>query len=486
MKRGSSTSLRSTLLRWLLLPAVLVVPINALLTYRESVAISNAAYDRSLLMFARSIAEGIRVDEGVLVADLPYAAIDTIETGLGDRIFYRVTGPQQRLLGGYDDLPAVPADVPMSTLYPVLVQFYDGVYRGLPVWVAALHQPISEEGAAGMALVQVAETLEARAALIERVLVQAVAKQLVLLVLAVAFILMAVRRGLSALDDLRRNAEARSVGDLTPFDERAVPAETRAFVEALNRYIARLAELILLRKRFIENAAHQLRTPIAVLKTQVALAQREDDPQALRVIVRAMSATTDGAARLANQLLSLTRAEHGPAQRREIVDLVAMSRQVCLDFAARAIAEGIDFGLETESDAVVPVDGDAVQLQEMLVNLVDNAMKYGAPGERVTVAVHPNESGGVLTFDDSGPGIPVNERENVLRRFYRMPGQPQVGSGLGLAIVDETARQHGGTVELQDSPLGGLRVRVQFPPLGSASGKGAPVMRAGSRGGLRA
>ena len=481
MKPGGSTSLRGTLLRWLLLPAVLVVPINALLTYRESVAISNAAYDRSLLMSARSIAEGIRFENGLLVVDLPYAAIDTTETGLGGRIFYRVTGPQQRLLGGYDDLPAVPAEVPMSTAYPVLVQFYDGVYRGLPVRVAALHQPISEEGAAGMALVQVAETLEARAALIERVLVQAVAKQLVLLGLAVAFILMAVRRGLSALDELRRNAEARSVGDLTPFDERAVPAETRAFVEALNRYIARLAELILLRKRFIENAAHQLRTPIAVLKTQVALAQREDDPKALRVIVNAMSATTDGAARLANQLLSLTRAEHGPAQRREIVDLVALSRQVCLDFASRAVAEGIDFGLETESDVAVPVEGDAVQLQEMLVNLVDNAMKYGAPGQRVTVAVQLEDGSGVLTVDDSGPGIPVNERENVLRRFYRIPGQPQVGSGLGLAIVDETARQHGGTVELQDSPLGGLRVRVQLPLREPTRESAAAAPRAGAR-----
>jgi len=458
--RRRAASLRGTLLRWLILPTVVVLPLNALFTYRESVSIANAAYDRSLLLSARTIAEAMRVRGERLVVDLPYAAIDMTEAGLGARVFYRISGPDGAVLGGDADLPAVPQGVALSTAYPALVRFYDASYRGLPVRVAALHQPISEAALNGMALVQVAETLEARDILIQRILTQTVTKQLLLLALAVALILVAVRRGLAPLDALRRNAEARTVQDLQPFDEDSAPAETRAFVAALNRYMGRLAELIMLRKRFIENAAHQLRTPIAVLKTQVALARREHEATALREIVDAMGDTADSAARLANQLLSLTRAEHGPAGHREAVDLDALCRAVCLEVAPRAVADGIDLGFEA-SAAGARLQGDAVLLQEMVVNLVDNAIKYAGPRARVTVRVLGAPGCG-LQVDDSGPGIPEAERAQVLRRFYRGPGQTVPGSGLGLAIAEETAAQHGGRLVLGESPYGGLRVTVSF------------------------
>jgi two-component system sensor histidine kinase TctE len=322
-----ATSLRSTLLRWLLIPTVILLPLSALYAYREGTAIANAAYDRSLLLAARTMAETIRGVDGQLVVDLSYAALDMAESGLGARVFHRITGPDDHLLAGFDDLPPVPGGTGLSPAYPALVHFYDAHYRGLPVRVAALHQPVSEPGFNGMALVQVAETLEARELVTHRLMTQSITRQVLLLALAVALILVAVRRGLAPLDGLRHDAEARTVNDLTPFDERTAPGETRAFVRALNRYVARLAELITLRKRFIENAAHQLRTPIAVLKTQVALAAREDDPQALR---DRPGHGRNGRCRraLANQLLSLTRAEHGPVAHREEVDSAALARQV--------------------------------------------------------------------------------------------------------------------------------------------------------------
>jgi two-component system sensor histidine kinase TctE len=472
VKRCEAHSLRGTLLRWLLPPAVIVLALNAIVTYREGVATANTAYDRSLLLSARTIAEGIRMTEGRLFVDLPYAAIDSTEDGLGARVFYRITGPDGRHLAGYDDFPAVPPQVRPSSAYPVLVRFYDGSYRGLPLRVAALDQPVSGEQRSVMALVQVAETLEARELLTKRLLLQTVVEQLLLLALAVGLILVTVKRGLASLDRLRSNAELRTVHDLTPFEESTVPGEARAFVRALNRYIARLAELITLRKRFIESAAHQLRTPIAVLKTQIALAQRERDLGSIREIVDAMSVTTDSAARLANQLLSLTRAEHGLAGQREAVDLGGLCRQVCLELSARAVAQDVDLGFEGPPHGSCTLDGDAVQLQEMLVNLLDNALKYAGAGERVVVRVRGEARRCVLEVDDSGPGIPETERTNVLRRFYRVPGQAVPGCGLGLAIVDETARQHGGTVALDDSPCGGLRVRLRFPmrfPAGAES-----------------
>jgi len=456
---GSGGSLRATLLRWLLLPTLVLVPLNALWTYREGVAVANAAYDRSLLLSARTIAERLRVERGRLVLDLPYAALDMTENDLGGELYYRVSGLANELISGFDDFPPLPAGLPLSTAYPALVRFYDARYKGQPVRVAALHQPVSDEGVSGVALVQVAETLESRAALTQRILVDTLLRQGLLLGAAVGLILVAVGRGLRPLDRIGAELERRAVHELTPLDERSAPAETRSFVAALNRYIARLAELIELRKRFIANAAHQLRTPIAVLKTQIGVARREPDGESLRAIVNAMDGTTQAAARLANQLLSLTRAEHGVAAPHEPVDLAALARGVCLDLTPRAIEAGIDLGLEVD-DAPPVVAGDPLLLQEMLVNVIDNAIRYAGRDARVTVRVARD---GTLEVEDNGPGIPASERANVLKRFYRVPGQAAPGSGLGLAIVDEIVMQHGGRLELRDAASGGLYVHIELP-----------------------
>lgn len=460
----SGGSLRGTLLRWLLVPAMILLPLNALFTYREGVAVANAAYDRSLLLSARTIAERLRVERGRLTVDLPYAALDMAENDLGGRLFYRVTGIRNDFLAGFDDFPPLPPDLPLSAAYPALVRFYDAGYRGHQVRVAAFHQPINEGAVTGMALVQVAETFESRDALTERILLDMLRRQALLIGAVIVLILVGVARGLRPLDRLRDNLEHRGIQDLTPLDESTVPAETRAFVAALNRYIGRLAELVELRKRFIANAAHQLRTPIAVLKTQIGVAQREPDDAALRPIVDAMEATTQTAARLANQLLSLTRAEHGVTARGETVDLVELSRNVCLELAPRAMDCGIDLGHDA-GDAAAPmvVRGDAVLLHEMLVNLIDNAAKYAGRGARVTVRLASAGNLCSLTVEDSGPGISIEERRHVRKRFYRVPGQAIPGSGLGLAIVDEIVSQHRGRIELEDAELGGLKVRVELP-----------------------
>ncbi len=463
MSSARPGSLRGTLLRWLLWPTLILLPINAVFTYREGIAVANAAYDRSLLLSARTIAERARVENGRLNIDLPYAALDMVENDIGGRLYYRVLGTESEFVAGFDDFPALPSDVPLSPTYPALVRFYDTQYHGTPVRAAAFFQPINENGLMGMILIQVAETYDSRNALTERILIDTLLRQGLLIAASIVLIVFAVRRGLRTLDRLREDVEARSQLDLTPLDERAVPAETRPFVAALNRYIGRLSDLVDLRKRFIANAAHQLRTPIAVLKTQVALAERETDPQAVRAIVAAMSATTDTAARLANQLLSLTRAEHGMGTGEQRIDLIALARNACLDFAPRALEIGLDLGFDAPDDASIEVAGDAVLLSEMIGNLLDNAIKYCASGDGITVRVAVADDTAVLEVDDSGPGIPAAERENVLKRFYRVPGQAVSGSGLGLAIVNEIVMQHHGSIALGEGALGGLRVRVILP-----------------------
>jgi two-component system sensor histidine kinase TctE len=370
---------------------------------------------------------------------------------------------RQPLLAGYADLPGPPDKLPMSTAYPALVHFYDVVYQGQQLRAAAFYQPINEQGLTGMAVVHVAETFATRDALTERILIDTLLRQALLIGCSIVLILVGISRGLRPIDRLRDNLEARGIQDLTPLDESAVPAETRPFVGALNRYIGRLAELVELRKRFIANAAHQLRTPIAVLKTQIGIARRETDLQSLHSIVQAMDSTTDTAARLANQLLSLTRAEHGVAASGQDVDMVALARNVCLDLSPRAVEAGIDLGFDAAASDPSVVRGDPMLLHEMLVNLIDNAIKYAGRGERVTVRVSAGDGLCTLIVEDSGPGIAAQERAQVKRRFYRVPGQSVPGSGLGLAIVDEIVTQHAGRFELDEAEIGGLRVRIRLP-----------------------
>lgn len=457
-------SLRATLLRWLLLPTLVLLPLNSWFTYREGVAVANAAYDRSLLLSARTIAERLHVERGRLGVDLPFAALDMVESDLGGQLYYRVTGTAGDFVAGFDDFPTLPPNLPLSPAYPALVRFYDAHYRERRVRVAALYQAVNEGGVVGMALVQVAETFESRDALTERILVDTLLRQSLLLGAAVMLIVVAVRRGLRPLDLLRADLEGRSVQNLTPLDVSTAPAETRPLVAAMNLYVERLAELVELRKRFIANAAHQLRTPIAVLKTQVGLARRESCPATLKRIVDAMDATTDAAARLANQLLALTRAEHGVVAGGELVDLVALARGVCLDMAPGAREARLDLGLDAPAQHAVTLAGDAVLLHELLVNLVDNAIKYAGPQQHVTVRIVPAPDGSCsLEVEDSGPGIAAHERALVLKRFYRVPGQGVPGSGLGLAIVDEIVAQHAGCLKLEAAQGGGLRVKVTFP-----------------------
>jgi len=456
-------SLRATLLRWLLIPTMILLPLNALFTYREGVAAANAAYDRSLLLSARTIADRMRVEQGRLKVELPYATMDMAEGDLGERLYYRIVGVNRDLLAGYADLPGPPDKLPMSTAYPALVHFYDVVYQGQQLRAAAFYQPINEQDLTGMAVVHVAETFATRDALTERILIDTLLRQALLIGCSIVLILVGISRGLRPIDRLRDNLEARGIQDLTPLDESAVPAETRPFVGALNRYIGRLAELVELRKRFIANAAHQLRTPIAVLKTQIGIARRETDLQSLHSIVQAMDSTTDTAARLANQLLSLTRAEHGVAASGQDVDMVALARSVCLDLSPGAVEAGIDLGFDPAASDPSVVRGDPMLLHEMLVNLIDNAIKYAGRGERVTVRVSAEDGLCTLIVEDSGPGIAAQERALVKRRFYRVPGQSVPGSGLGLAIVDEIVTQHAGRFELDEAEIGGLRVRIRFP-----------------------
>ena len=467
-------SLRGQLLRWLLFPLIVLVVIDAVSVYSNALDAADLAYDRSLLASTRALAERVSIADGKVVADVPYVALDSFETDTLGRIYYKVSGINGEFVSGYDDLPGLPPNVPRSEIYPALVRFYHATYQGEPVRIAALHQPVYDDSMRGIALILVGETLAARRGLSRKILFDTLWRQAVLVLAAALLAWFAVRFVLRPLMRLKLNVEARGPTDLADFDPAEVHKELRPLVVAMNGYMARLQTLIAAQRRFIADASHQLRTPLTVLKTQAELALREFDrtpcdPQALREVVASIAVTTDSTVHLANRLLTLARAEHGAAEgEMKILSLVDSARQVGLELALPAVKKEIDLALEADGD--VRINGNALLLHELIVNLVDNAIRYTPPGGKVTLRVHlePAEDGQpVLEVEDSGIGIAAAERERVFAPFYRASSAQQVnadGTGLGLTIVRDIAALHGALIVLADGAHGGgLKVTVRFP-----------------------
>jgi len=463
-------SLRGQLLRWLLLPLVLLEIFNTISVYYNAVDAADMAYDRSLLASTRALAERVSVEDGKVVADVPYVALDSFETDTLGRIYYKVTGINGETVSGYDDLPAVPANVPRSENYPALVRFYHANYNGQPIRIAALLQPVFDNNMRGIALIQVGETLDARKGLTRKILYDTIAWQASVVLMAGFLVWFAVKLVLRPLMQLKQEVEARDVSDLSDLDPALVHKEVRPLVQAMNASTTRIAGLIASQRRFIADASHQLRTPLTVLKTQAELAQRELErslaiaPE-LRDVVASMAATTDSTVHLANRLLMLARIEHSENRGLVAVPLRETVQQVALELALSAVGRGIDLALEGEGEAAV--NGQALLLHELVSNLVDNALHYTPRGGSVVLRVLPGESEVVLEVEDSGPGIAAEDRERVFSPFYRAASTMQAnpgGSGLGLAIVRDIAAMHHAALELDQGAGGrGLLVRVRFP-----------------------
>jgi len=472
-------SLRGQLLRWLLVPLLVLVALNTISVYRNALDAADVAYDRSLLASTRALAERVSIVDGKVVADVPYVALDSFETDTLGRIYYKVSGIKGETVSGYGDLPPVPDNVPRSEAYPALVRFYHANYNGQPVRIAALLQPVYDDSMRGIALIQVGETLEARRGLSNQILFDTLTWQALLLLAVALLVWFAVRLVLAPLMRLKIAVETRSLSDWSDVDATLVHKEVRPLVAAMNSSRSRLQLLISSQRRFIADASHQLRTPLTVLKTQAELALREcdrpgTDPErskaALRDIVSSIAGTTDSTVNLANRLLTLARIEHGgdadgAAPQAEPVSLRDVARQVGLEMAPAALAKDIDLSLEADSDSTV--SGQALLLHELLANLTDNALRYTPHGGAVALRVFENSVAVTLEVEDSGHGIPAAERERVFAPFYRAaatlernPG----GAGLGLAIVHDIATLHGASVTLGDAASGqGLKVTAIFP-----------------------
>ncbi|OBQ59982.1 sensor histidine kinase [Mesorhizobium erdmanii] len=447
-------SLRLQLLAWVVLPLAGLATINLWTSHRSAQATADLITDRMLVGSARMIAEQVTMTDGVLNATVPPAALEMFDTGDRDRVYYRVDTAQGRLLTGYPGLTKTPGRPSM-----------EAIYRDQALRLATFTHAVVGAGEDSPISVTVGITLAGHDAMVRHLWVSAFTQQLALVAIAGVFVLLGLRRGLAPLIRLRDAVRSPKRSELEPIEVAGAQSEIRPLVDALNAYMERVRAQMAAQRRFIANAAHQLRTPLALLSTQASYALRESAADARQEALMALQASSGRLARLAEQLLTLSRAEPGSRRpRADRIDLTQAARHVLETQAPAAVARNIDLGLDETGP--VTVIGDGTMLREMIVNLVDNALRYTPAGGTVTVRLAASDGEAVLTVTDDGPGIPAEERDHVFERFYRLADAAGEGSGLGLAIVREVVENAAGRVTLADGVAGGLVVEVRLPLAG--------------------
>jgi two-component system, OmpR family, sensor histidine kinase TctE len=470
-------SLRSQLLLGILLPVTVLVVINAFSLYHQALHAADTAYDRTLLASAKSIGEQMNASAsgGVLAlnATVLYSALEAFEADNRSRIFYRVAGFSGETVSGFGDLPSPRRGKTDPGPYAALVDFYDAVYRGEAVRMAVLLQPVSSADGTGMATIQVAETLELRHTLARQILIDTAWRQAALVGVIVLVVLVAVQLATKPVRQLSQQMSARVASDLSPIETREGPRELWPLLQATNQVMQRLRHLLSHQKRFVRDASHQLRTPLAVLKTQVQSALRGDvEPmQALSEI----QLTVDRATQLANQMLNLAKVEQLRQQNdAPVMDWADITRAVALDLAPLIAQQPFDFDIETQP---TPVRAHEWALRELTRNLLHNAIIHSsgttANSPRLSVRVMSEGNQAVLAITDSGPGISTDQRLRLFQPFAS--GGPRHGSGLGLTICGEIVQSLQGHIDLDNlqsdgpnqegltTPIAGLQVRVRLP-----------------------
>ncbi|MBN9407158.1 MAG: sensor histidine kinase N-terminal domain-containing protein [Burkholderiales bacterium] len=470
-------SLFGEILDWMLTPLLLLWPISLALTWLVAQNLANKPFDRALVDNTQALAQYLSVGpDHRLQFAFPQAAGELLRADDADNVYYQVLGPGGAFVSGARALPHPPEAPATDAGAPAAEpQLRDAEYQGVPVRVAALWVPV--EGLAGPALVQVAETREKRSVLAAEIIKGVMLPQFAILPLAVLLVWLALVRGIRPLSELERRIRGRRPDDLSPLDESAVPQEVGPLVDSVNELLTRLKDSIATQKRFLADAAHQLKTPLAGLRMQADLAQRADASEAdLKQSLQQIGRASMRATHTVNQLLALARAESGSTElARQPCDLAAITRDAVQEAVPRALRQRIDLGYDGPPPGTpgTVLTGNATLLHELVRNLVDNALKYtpSEPAQPGVVTVRLRIGGlhdaRVLQVEDNGPGIPAAERAHVLQPFYRVLGSAVDGSGLGLSIVDEIARQHRATVAVDDAHPGqqppGACFTVRFP-----------------------
>lgn len=454
-------SVRTYLLAWIIAPIAVFIVIDAFILYRNTLDSVNTAYDRMLVASAHSIGDLLRIENDQLKVSLPYAALEIYETDASSKMLYRIDGLDGKFLAGEEALPAFTGTAKNHAFYPSLVHIYEDTYAGEAVRVAALRQPVGAIGPQGSALVQVAEPLRNRSSLAQKIFRETLVRQTALLAVIAALILFVVSRALRPLDALRREIDERSAEDLSPIFSAGEPKELQPFLSTLNQLMARLQRLLDHQQRFVANASHQLRTPLAVLKTQLQSGLRGDAPP--QVIIEEMRGTVERASNLANQLLSLAKVAqlrgHGAF---ETCDLTMLARETAVDLSPLIADKNLDFELDAQK---AQVQGHPWMIGELFSNLLHNAIRYSARDSRLGIRISVNADGITACVWDTGPGVPPEVIDIVFEPF----ASSHSSGGLGLAICSEIADSMDATISLENrienGKVAGLDAIVRFAPV---------------------
>ncbi len=463
MKRA--LSLRRYLFLGILLPIGLFVLVDTFSLYRQALAAVNTAYDRTLLASAKAIGEHITArgegDSAQLLADVPYAVLESFEVDNRSRMLYRISTTGGELIDGFAELPAWRGQLPDHGPYAALADFYDDTFRGDPVRVAVLLHPVAIGSVRAMAMVQVAETLELRRTLARQILLDTLWRQAALVAIITLVVVLVVQRATRPVRRLSAQLQARADDDLTPLQAPDTPRELIPLIEATNAVMSRLQHLLDHQQRFVRDASHQLRTPLAVLKVQVQSALRGDvaPQQALAEI----GETVDRATALANQMLALAKVAQLVQQASaSSSDWAQVLREVALDLSPLIASKDIDFEIDTAPAAIHTHDW---MLRELSRNLLHNAIRYTPDHGTLSVQLLCDSNVAALVIHDSGPGISSELRARLFQPFSA--GETRTGSGLGLAICHEIVQALGGSISLDNreehASVVGLDTTVRLP-----------------------
>ncbi|WP_338414079.1 sensor histidine kinase [uncultured Sphaerotilus sp.] len=471
-------SLRRHLLAWLLLPQLVLWLAAAAVTYNVAVRYADRANDHGLYLSSRALARQVKPIDSGLFVDFPRAAKDIIEADPDDRIYYMVSSPPGEFILGNHKLPP-PRDA--DTLRPDRPTFYDGQVETpegtVQVRVAAILLDYGDPSQQRQMMVQVAKSRVSREALARDILIDTVLP-LSLLMLAMSGLVWAgVRTGLAPLARLREAVSGRGPNDLAPIELESAPEEVRDLAAAVNTLLAAVHASVVEQRRFISDAAHQLRTPLAGLKSQSELALKETTDPALRARLEMVRESATRSAHLVTQLLTLARAEPESLATlgRSRFDLRRLVQDLTAELVPRALNDGIDLGLDDAGqdddrpEPALTIEGNALLIREAIVNVIDNAIRYAGRGSEITVRVREEPAAGsdqprtaVIEVDDTGPGLPPQLHAQVFDRFFRGTNEGR-GCGLGLAIVKEIVERHRGRVSVASRQPKGLRVDIRLP-----------------------
>ncbi len=465
-------ALRRRLLLWVFAATALIGLVALLDTRREALRTAQSVSDRVLVGSALAIAERVTVDEsGALEVDIPYSSLEMLTSTAQDKVFYRVDGPIGTFLTGYADLPNVPATAAAATdpnPDPDPVAFSDGQYGAVGIRSATLIREVST-GARSIAFsVTVAESTRARAELAKAIMFRSAVRLGVLIFGVAGIVWVAVTLALRPLDRLGAVIAERSPADLRPVTA-DVPQEVSALVQAINSLMARLDTTLDALRNFTGNASHQLRTPLAVVRAQLALIDRSTTPQEQDAATAKAQTALERAERVLAQLLVLARVDAASGLAAlQSVNIAAIAKEVTAEMVPQALVRAVDIGYEGPDAALATAE--PVLMAELLKNLLGNAIAYAGRGAVVTVRVTQQPDAILLEVEDNGPGISTAQMAQATARKRSLPlgartarADPDAGYGLGLAITAEIAALFDAEFHLGPGKDGrGLRASVRL------------------------